>query len=367
MSDEANTPEEETQEGKTSPFMAGLRVLGGAALLLLAAYATAAAIFLAVPESNDYSLGSGLKHDRLESLDSPKIVLVGGSNLAFGIDSAMIQEATGCPVVNMGMNGYFGIRFMQSEVRPSIREGDIVVQAFELDNFFKSVDGTATNLMVVAKWNPRVWNYLTPRQQLAILERVPYAAQFKILRISREAVDVLRVMLTGPDEGSYGRDLVTSIESFEGFNQYGDLESHLGVPWTEEREQGIVSADASGIETQAIDLLQEFSVEMEARGAHVLTSYTPVLQDFYVEHEALLTELHRQIAGRAGIHAPSSISRFVFPSEDFFDTVYHLDAEGRAMRTQRLIEDLRAQFGEAVQCDGAQLVVQQDGPGFRAQ
>ena len=48
------------------------------------------------------------KVERLESIEEPKIVLIGDSNLAFGIDSEKIEEGHGIPVVNMGLHGGFG-------------------------------------------------------------------------------------------------------------------------------------------------------------------------------------------------------------------------------------------------------------------
>src|SRR5688572_19607287 len=85
-------------------------------LLVLVAMATMALFVLVVPEVNDYHRASVTKHQRLSALPSPKIVLAGGSNLAFGIDSQMIEKATGRKVVNMGMDGYLGARFLLAEV-----------------------------------------------------------------------------------------------------------------------------------------------------------------------------------------------------------------------------------------------------------
>ena len=48
------------------------------------------------------------KVQRLESIHEPKIVLIGDSNLAFGIDSEKIEEAFDMPVVNMGLHGGLG-------------------------------------------------------------------------------------------------------------------------------------------------------------------------------------------------------------------------------------------------------------------
>jgi hypothetical protein len=33
---------------------------------------------------------------------------------------------------------------------------------------------------------------------------------------------------------------------------------------------------------------------------------------------------------------------YCFPTDFFYDTTYHLNAHGRAMRTERLLRDLRA-------------------------
>lgn len=53
------------------------------------------------------------KVERLESIQEPKIVLIGDSNLAFGIDSERIEEAFGMPVVNMGLHGGWEVRSMK--------------------------------------------------------------------------------------------------------------------------------------------------------------------------------------------------------------------------------------------------------------
>ena len=52
---------------------------------------------------DDNYLAAVLEKDRLiRNTASPKIILVGGSNLAFGIDSRAIEDSLGIHVVNMG-------------------------------------------------------------------------------------------------------------------------------------------------------------------------------------------------------------------------------------------------------------------------
>lgn len=54
-----------------------------------------------------HNLHSGLaalldKHNRLEKLKSPKLIIVGGSNCGLGIDSTILSKLLNRPVVNMG-------------------------------------------------------------------------------------------------------------------------------------------------------------------------------------------------------------------------------------------------------------------------
>jgi hypothetical protein len=318
------------------------------AALLAGAYALALAIVWTVPEVTDFGHVSVLKHERLEALPSPKIVLIGGSNLAYGVDSRMIEEATGCPVVNMGMNGYFGVRFMLEETRPSLRAGDIAVLAFEYDNFFKSVDGTAGSLLGLVKSNPRVISALSLGQRLDVLGGVPQVAQQKVLRLIADQVETWRVAVIGARDPS-GLDEIRGIESLSGFNAEGDLTSHLGVDWPYELEREIISTE-DNIETEALVLMQDFTRDMNARGVAVLASYTPLQAGAYAENRGVYEALHERIGAMAPLAAPSAPSDFVFDTTKFFDTVYHLNAEGRPLRTQRIIEDLQSQFGERANC-----------------
>ena len=51
----------------------------------------------------------------LEQTASPKMVLVGGSNLAFSIDSGLLAEEFGLPVVNMGLAKSVGLGYLLQE------------------------------------------------------------------------------------------------------------------------------------------------------------------------------------------------------------------------------------------------------------
>lgn len=69
------------------------------------------------------------KMARLERIKEPKIVLVSNSNLAFGIQSDLIEDALGMPVVNLGLNAALGNAFHERMPLFNLTKGDVIVIA----------------------------------------------------------------------------------------------------------------------------------------------------------------------------------------------------------------------------------------------
>ena len=75
--------------------------------------------------SNTFLGEMAVKFDRLTSVEEPKVVVVGGSSVAFGLDSAALEEAVGRPVVNYGLYATLGTKYMIDTSKAGIGEGDI--------------------------------------------------------------------------------------------------------------------------------------------------------------------------------------------------------------------------------------------------
>jgi hypothetical protein len=335
-------PDAAVQTKRSSPLVDFARFVAAVGALAAAAFLTLAAIVYFMPEQNDYALATLRKHERLATSPGRRLVLVGGSNLAFGVDSGIIARETELTPVNMGMNGYFGVRYMLEEVKPDLRAGDVVVIAFEWDNYFKPIEGANADLLMVVKANPAAFGYLSWRERARVLGRgLPYVAQQKALRVLRAGVNGLRDALRGraPAE-DHGFALVSQIERASGFTPAGDLVSHLGISWPYEREQGL-DLTARGIDPVVIGYIQAFAREMEARDVTVVVSYSPVLRSFYQRHAAVIDEVHRRMNAN-GLLAPRPPGDYVYDESLFFDTVYHLNAAGRGPRTEQLVGDVES-------------------------
>jgi len=110
------------------------------------------------PTVFDYCFDSALadKYMTLTHTEGKRIILVGGSNLAFGIDSALIQEQfPGYSVVNMGSSVHHGMLSHFDILRANVREGDIVIFCPE----YVYVVYTVTEAPTMANWQYLESNY----------------------------------------------------------------------------------------------------------------------------------------------------------------------------------------------------------------
>jgi len=295
-------------------------------------------ILFVAPDGNDYAKVTIDKHERLESAQGSKLVFVGGSNLAYGLDSPSVEKALGHQVVNMGMNAYLGARFLLEEVAGSLKAGDTVVLSFENEMFrvqseFDAVDGRGTDIFMMVKTRPASWRFLPSGLQRQVLAAAPEALQRKTLRMLG-------------DLAHWGREpkLLDRIETRAGFNSHGDLVSHVGVAWSEPLDAGTNLA-ACPLDPRIPVLLREFRTRLEKRQVRVFLLPPPIPRGYYNAQqtavEATKRELDRSVPGLR-IAEPE---RYVFAESCFFDDIHHLTGECRLDRTRLVIEDLRTALG----------------------
>ena len=112
-------------------FIIKTLILGGTIIALLLS------IVVFVPiQPNDYLQAYNLKCKLLEETESPRVIFVGGSNLAFGLDSQRIKDSLDINVVNYGLHAGIGLKFMLDDVATYVQEGDILVIAPEYGHFY---------------------------------------------------------------------------------------------------------------------------------------------------------------------------------------------------------------------------------------
>ena len=97
----------------------------------------------AVPrDKNAYLCEYNRKISLMDTVDQPRVILLGGSNIAFGVDSRAIADSLHCHVINMGLHGGIGMRYPVEDCLQYVRPCDVVVMQLEYGNFFNGGNAT---------------------------------------------------------------------------------------------------------------------------------------------------------------------------------------------------------------------------------
>jgi hypothetical protein len=275
------------------------------------------------PNPNGFMGGLLDKHSRLQSIKTPRLILGGGSNLAFGVNSERLEKAFGMPVVNLGLHGGLGLEFMLGELRHSIRKGDIVLLSIEhqLD-----MEGQPDLKRYVGELFPESKEYCQP----SFPEKISL-----LLGETKEGMEKIFSGGLGQNDSTQVED--NPVYRRSAFNKYGDVVAHIGQrsfynaglvkPFRYEPWKGI----------EAINEFCDFARESGVDVYYLFPCYP------YSNFESNKAALHKITeAVKEGVHVPilNSESDFVYADSLFYDTKYHLNGEGRERRTDRLIEIL---------------------------
>lgn len=273
--------------------------------------------FYGLPTSErKYLAALGDKDALLRNATSPRLIVIGGSNLSFGLDSSLLEESLGYDVVNMGLHSGLGTRYMLAQVEPHLEAGDVVVLSFE----YHLLNGGGTNQGLpesLAEF-PGGLRYLRSSDHMEL---------GTFLRAFQKRAQRFIGFIKEPDGPVYRRS---------GFDHNGDLITHLGEL---SREFGPTYKSFENPHSDAaMARIEAFHQAASHRGARVLLSFPPFPSEYVAPQGDVWLASLRQSLDVPIISDPAS---YFFPKRQFFDTCYHLSGEGRQRRSEQLLKDLR--------------------------
>ena len=268
------------------------------------------------------------KVDRLAEINEPKIVVVGGSSVAFGLESELIERYTGMPVVNFGLYASLGTKLMLDLSREHINEGDIIVLAPELDAQTLSMYFNSAQTLRAADGRPD------------ILLDIPFEHAFSLMSASWDfAADKLAYEIGGTAPSYEG------VYSADSFNEYGDIsyprpENIMPLYYDPNTE---INLTPDILAADFCDYLNEYTEHARDKGAEVYFSYCPMnsLAIGEPDPEAFARYLEQKLE----CTFISDVSDYILEPGYFYDTNFHTNGAGARLRTVRLTEDLLLELG----------------------
>lgn len=263
------------------------------------------------------------KDQTLNSLDSNRLILVGGSNLAFGINSELIEEKLPLKVANLGLHAGLGLAFMVNEVSHQMKKGDVVVLVPEYPLYLNSFAPDIDLIQFANELYPASKEYYQFNPKQALIAKFEKFKKFF-------------------DPDVYQID---SVFNRQGFNKYGDNTGHL------DKKPLAHLIDRKAIKpieiNSAVTLLNEFTAKCNTIGVKVLIDYPSYPKtEFVGKNKIRINTLDTQLRiNLKNVVFLSKPKKYVFDDSLFYDTIYHLGREGREIRTNLFIEDLENYLG----------------------
>ena len=277
-------------------------------------------------DEDDYLMEFPVKRQLVRDTPAPKIVFLGGSNVAFGLDSKTVSDSLHLPVVNSGLQAGLGLKFILDSCMPLLVEGDVLVVMPEYAHF-ADANGELTTIGSIPF-------FATPAEYATL-----NASQWKnvmagFCRMALSSVEnAVRSSFRGNESG------VSYKFSLGGFNEWGDEQSHWTLKPAHDFRKSVV-AEKKPLNPAFVSEFVAKVRNLEQRGVKVILLPPAIYEGKFELDSRFIGEVKAALAA-SGLPFQDDPGAYVYPADKMYDTVYHLNKSGVDIHTQRVIKALR--------------------------
>ena len=272
------------------------------------------------------------KYERLKETSGKRIVLVGGSGVAFDCDSALMDDFfPSYEIVNFGMYAGLGTKAVMDLSENYIHEGDIVILSPEQGEQTFSDYFNGEYMWQAADGAFGMLRDLKSENFDAMLGNFP-----------RFALEKLNYVMKGQ------KPQTDSIYQKKSFNTYGDIELDTCreniLPNGYDVNQKVRFTE-DVVQPEFMDYMNDWAKRLEKKGAVVWYRYCPV-NKLSVEDMDDLAAYDVFLRQKLDFPVIGNPEKSLMEAEWFFDTNFHLNQPGKEVNTVQLIRDMKAMLGD---------------------
>ena len=272
------------------------------------------------------------KYERLKETSGKRIVLVGGSGVAFDCDSALMDDFfPSYEIVNFGMYAGLGTKAVMDFSENYIHEGDIVILSPEQSEQTFSDYFNGEYMWQAADGAFGMLRDLKSENFEAMLGNFP-----------RFALEKLNYVMKGQ------KPQMDSIYQKKSFNTYGDIELDTCreniLPNGYDVNQKVRFTE-DVVQPEFMDYMNDWAKRLEKKGAVVWYRYCPV-NKLSVEDMDDLAAYDVFLRQKLDFPVIGNPENSLMEAEWFFDTNFHLNQPGKEVNTVQLIRDMKAMLGD---------------------
>lgn len=202
------------------------------------------------PHPNTYTTAYLDKINLLEMTQGEKrIIFIGGSNLAFGLNSEKIKEKfSEYEVINTSVHAGIGLRYILNDTKQYLGNEDIVIIAPEYSHFYTGGFGDYA-----------LWEVISAKKELKNLEI------FNFIKSLPTLINGMKSIILTKENQDFGKKFTYDRR---GFNKYGDYSEHWNYESRSSIPESIIGEKKSN--EGFIKYFQEFKNDLERKGIKYL-------------------------------------------------------------------------------------------------
>jgi hypothetical protein len=275
------------------------------------------------PRSLNSALFSKRQRDLLlRTTKGPRIILIGGSNIGFGIASYILRDKLQRQPINYGNHVNLGLMYMLADVAPYVQKEDIVILAPEYIHYYgRMAYGREELLRTVIDVDGFNVRGLSWQQINSIYRFLPKYCLQKFF----------------PNE--YFNVYFGSVYIANSLNSFGDVISHWNQPQPKSPKD---DPSVTTYNTEVMPAIESFAKQVTQRGGYFLITFPGIQENFFNQIREQAQYVYQQYKER-NFCILGYPERYIIPDTMIFDTVYHLTKAGMEYRTNLLLADLATQ------------------------
>ncbi len=299
------------------------------------------------------------KEYRAEQTKGPqRLLLLGDSNVLFGMDSRYAEQELGMPVVNMGLHGGQPLDWILSVALRQARSGDIVVLpltfGYYVNDYRKPNDW---NVKQIVAWDRPYFDQLSLLRKLRYVAAISPSTLYDNVKAKEGRESILKNhpsrRLLSPEEALAHYNAVAHLQSafsygFVNMNSYGDMQHTCLTDKKTVRKAGygVPINQIAPVNSASLSLLLETIETLRDRGVKVFVTAPVQLDDDTTRsptYQATILDIWKTLRHNA-VPVLGNPTDYFFPLDAFFDTDSHLNCDYSIERTKTLVAALKAKF-----------------------
>jgi hypothetical protein len=285
------------------------------------------------------------KSQKAQSITEPKLLLVGGSSVLFGISAEEIQRQTGCPTVNFGTHAAISSAYMMELTRRIAQPGDTVLLALEWELYEK-------DSRILRASSDSIFNDYIVARDSEYVKRLPWRERFNLAMLTPGKRVWLGLMNRFAGKNATAAPVPEFIAGAfnpyrsESLNEFGDQTGATKArrPANAPSRARLIRRLAEGLPDNpaGFPTIRAFCEWASTNRVRVLATFPNTChRPEYDRAEARKTPLQlHEFYRQQGVPVLGEAAEAILPESEFFDTMYHLTEEACRTRTQRLLPHL---------------------------